>query len=73
MNHMFNEFCEKADKAKEKGKGLKFLRYGKNLRYNSGGIYCCNTKIANFDFNNRTTERIGYCALRSANNTATLR
>ncbi len=31
----------------------------KNLRYNSKGIYCYNTKIANSDFNSRSIERVG--------------
>ena len=53
-------FRYKAERAKRKGTSLKFLRYGKNLRYNSEEIYCYNTKIANLDFNNRTMERIGY-------------
>ena len=56
----FYEFCEKAEKAKEKGKGLKFLRYGKNLRYDSEGIYSYGTKIANLDLRRRTIQKLGY-------------
>ena len=47
MDHNFYEFSEEAEKATEKGKSRKFLRYGKNLRYNSEGIYNYGAKIAN--------------------------
>ena len=56
----FYAFCEKAEKAKEKGKGLKFLHHGKNLRYDSEGIYNYGTKIANLDLGRRTTQKLGY-------------
>ena len=60
MDDNFYEFREKAEKAKEKGKGLKFLRYGKNLRYDSEGIYSYGTKIANLDLGRRTIQKLGY-------------
>ena len=56
----FYEFCEKAEKANEKGKGLRFLRYGKNLRYDSEGIYSYGAKIANLDLGRRTIQKLGY-------------
>ena len=56
----FYEFCEKAEKAKEKGKGLKLPRYEKNLRYDSEGIYSYGTKIANLDLGRRTIQKFGY-------------
>ena len=60
MDHNFYELCEKAEKAKEKGKGKMFLRYGKNLRYDSEGIYSYGTKIANLDLGRRTIRKLGY-------------
>ena len=60
MDHNFYEWSEKAEKATEKGKTLKFSRYGKNLRYNSEGIYSYGTKIANLDLHHRTIEKLGY-------------
>jgi hypothetical protein len=56
----FYEWSEKAEKATEKGKALKFDRYGKNLRYNSEGIYSYGTKIANIDLQQRTIQKRGY-------------
>ena len=60
MDHNFYEWSEKAEKATEKGKGLKFDRYGKNLRYNSEGIYSYGAKIANIDLQQRTIQKRGY-------------
>ena len=60
MDHSFYEFCDKAEKAKEKGKGLKLPRYEKNLRYDSEGIYSYGTKIANLDLGRRTVYKLGY-------------
>ena len=60
MDHNFYEWSEKAEKATEKGKALKFLRYGTNLRYNSEGIYSYGTKIARLDLHQRTIEKLGY-------------
>lgn len=59
VEDIFCEFCDKAEKAKMKGVGLKFLRYGKNLRYTSEGIYSYNTKIADLDLNFKTIRRRG--------------
>ena len=56
----FYEFCEKAEKAQEKGKGLKFLRYGRNLRYDSEGIYSYGVKIASLDLGRRTIQKLAY-------------
>ena len=56
----FYEFHEKAEKAKEKGKGLKSLRCGENLRYDSEGIYSYGAKIANLDLGRRTIQKLGY-------------
>ena len=56
----FIEFCEKAVEATQKGKGLKFPRYEKNLRYDSEGIYSYGTKIANLDLGKRTIHKLGY-------------
>ena len=53
-------FAKKAEKAKEKGKDLKFLRYEKNLRYDSEGIYSYGTKIANLDLGRRTLQQLSY-------------
>ena len=60
MDHNFYEWSEKAEKATEKGKALKFDHYGKNLRYNSEGIYSYGTKIANIDLRQRTIQKLGY-------------
>ena len=60
MDHNFYEWSEKAEKATEKGKALKFLRYGKNLRHNSEGIYSYGNKIARLDLHHRTIEKLGY-------------
>ena len=60
MEHNFYEWSEKAEKATEKGKVLKFDRYGKNLRYDREGIYSYGTKIANIDLHHRTIEKLGY-------------
>ena len=60
MDHNFYEWSEKAEKATEKGKVLKFDRYGKNLRYNSEGIYSFGTKIANIDLRQRTIQKQGH-------------
>ena len=60
MDHNFYEWSEKAEKATKKGKVLKFDRYGKNLRYNSEGIYSYGTKIANIDLRQRTIQKLGH-------------
>ena len=60
MDHSFYEFCDKAEKAKEKGKCFKFLRYGKNLRYDSEGIYSYGAKVANLDLGRRTIQKLGH-------------
>ena len=60
MDHNFYEWSEKADKATEKGKCIKFLRHGKNLRYDSEGIYSYGTKIASLDLGRRTIQKLGY-------------
>ena len=60
MDHNFYEWSEKAEKATEKGKALKFDRYGKNLRYNSEGIYSYGTKIASLDLKQRMLQKLGY-------------
>ena len=60
MDHTFYEWSEKAEKATEKGKALKFLRYGKNLRYNSEGIYSYGTKIAHLNLKQKTIQKMGY-------------
>ncbi len=57
MDHSFHEWSEKAEKATEKGKSL---RYAKNLRYNTNGIYSYGTKIANLDLKQKTIETFGY-------------
>jgi hypothetical protein len=63
MDRAFDEFWDAAERATEKGKGLKFNRYGKNLRYNSEGIYSYNTKIADLDFRFRSvSKRSSYSA-----------
>ena len=56
----FFDFRVMAEKATEKGKGLKFPKYTKNLRYNSEGIYSYNVKIANLDIRDRTIQKRGY-------------
>ncbi len=53
-------FSKNVERAKERGTGLKFLRYGKNLKYESEKIYKHRTEIAKLDFNNRTVQKIGY-------------
>ncbi len=69
MDHNFYEWSEKAEKATEKDIALKFEslpglqtkeRYGKNLRYNSEGIYSYGTKIASLDLRQRTIQKMGY-------------
>ncbi len=55
MDHHFYEFSEHAEKATEKGKVLKFLRYGENLRHNSEGIYSYGTNLKQ-----RTIQKLGY-------------
>ena len=56
----YEEFCDKANKAAEVDKGLKFPRYGKNLRFNSVGVYSYGAKIANLDLGEKTIQRLGY-------------
>ncbi len=56
MDNNFYEWSEKAEKATEKRKVLKFDRYGKKLRYNSEGIYSYGTKIANIDLGQKTIQ-----------------
>jgi hypothetical protein len=56
----FFDFRVMAEKATEKGKGLKFPKYTKNLRYNSEGIYSYNVKIANLNCMNRSIQKRGY-------------
>ena len=60
MDRNFYEFSEEAEEATEKGKVLKFLRYGRNLRYDSEGIYSYGTQIANLDMRMRTIQKLGY-------------
>ena len=62
----FIEFCEKAAEATQKGKGLKFPRYEKNLRYDSEGIYSYGTKIAKLDLRMYTIQKLGYWSLSSS-------
>ena len=66
MDHNFYEFSEKAEKATEKGKVLKFLRYGRNLRYDSEGIYSYGTKIANLNMRMRTIQTLGHLSPTSS-------
>ncbi len=68
MDNNFDEWGEKAEKATEKRKMLKFLRYGKNLRYNSEGIYSYGNKIANLDLRQRTIQKLGYWSPTSSKN-----
>ena len=56
----YEEFCDKANKAAEVNKGLKFPRYGKNLRFNSVGVYSYGAKIATLDLGEKTIQRLGY-------------
>ena len=66
FNDSYAEFCDKATKATEGTRGLKFPRYGKNLRYNSEGIYSYGAKIANLDLREKTIQRIGYWSQTSS-------
>ncbi len=60
MGDNYAEWSEKAEEAKGKGKVLKFDRYGKNLRYDSEGIYSYGSKIAHLDLKQKTIHKIGY-------------
>ena len=60
MDQCFEEFRDRVEKASEKGRALKFPRYGENLRHNSEGIYSYGAKIANLDLNTRTIQKRGY-------------
>ena len=60
MDHNFYEWSEEAEKATEKSKILKFPRYGKNLRYNSEGIYSYGSTIAHLDLKQKTIHKLGY-------------
>ena len=60
MDHNFYEWNEKAEKATENGKVLKFDRHGKNLRYNSEGIYSYGTKIPHIDLKQKTIQKLGH-------------
>ena len=60
MDNNLYEWSEKAEKATEKGKNLKFLRYGKNLKYNIEGIYSYGIKITNLDLKQKTIQTLGY-------------
>ena len=60
MDNNFYEWSEKAEKATEKGTGLKFLRCGRNLRYNSEGIYSYGDQIARLDLHQRAVQALGY-------------
>ncbi len=55
MGDNYDEFCEEAEKAKNKGRCLRFLRYGLTLKYDSYG-----TKIADLDLKRKTIQKIGY-------------
>ena len=66
FNDSYAEFCDKATKATEGTRGLKFPRYGTNLRYNSEGIYSYGAKIANLDLREKTIQRIGYWSQTSS-------
>ena len=66
MDHNFYEWSEKAETATEKGEVLKLDRYGKNLRYNSEGIYSYGTKIATLDLKERSIQRQGYWSSTSS-------
>ena len=65
MDKSFDEFWDAAQRATEKGKGLKLNRYGKHLRYNSTGIYSYNTKIADLDFRFRAVSKRGNYSMTS--------
>ena len=60
FNDSYAEFCDKAEKATEKQRGLKFPRYGQNLRYNSEGIFSYGVRIANLDLKEKSIQRRGY-------------
>ena len=60
FNDSYEEFRDKATKAAEVNKGLKFPRYGKNLRFNSAGVYSYGAKIATLDLGEKTIQRLGY-------------
>ncbi len=68
MDHNLYEWSEKAEKATQKIKSLKFLRYGKNLRYNSKGIYSYGTKIANLDIKQSAIQKRGHWSPTSSKN-----
>ena len=68
MDKSFDEFWDAAQRATEKGKGLKFNRYGKNLRHNSEGIYSYNAKIADLDFRFRRVSKRGSYSMTSNKN-----
>ena len=59
FNDSYEEFREKATKAADVNKGLKFPRYGKNLRFNSEGVYSYGATIANLDLSERGIQRLG--------------
>ena len=54
------EFYDKAEKATERSRGLKFTRYGQNLRYSSEGVYSYGVRIANLDLKDRSIQRRGH-------------
>ena len=62
----YGEFCDKAEKATAKQRGLKLPRYCKNLRLNSEGVYSYGTQIANLDLSEKSIQRIGYWSSTSS-------
>ena len=66
MDDSYVEFCDKAKKATEKQRDLKFPRYGKNLRFNNEGVYNYGTKIPTLDLKDRSIQRQGYSSSTSS-------
>ena len=61
----YDEFFENAQKASDKDKFLKLPRFQANLRYNFGGLYSYQTKIAHLDLPSRTIVKLGKWSVAS--------
>ena len=58
-NEEYKALCAALYVKTRKGKKEKFLRYCKNLRYDSFDVYSYNTTIIELNWKNRTAKRLG--------------
>ena len=59
-NAEYQQFKTKTILAIEKSRKLKFERFTVNLRYDANGLYSHNTKVAHFNLDEKTIQKLGW-------------